>query len=199
MASTSLKEKTKRSNLTAPFNVDLGGMIPLSTVTVGAGGQASVEFTNIPGYYEHLQIRGLYSTGVECEIGIQYNSDTTTSNYRRHILEGNGVSAYVTYGGFAGNSFYIGYDNSALSPVPADTFSGIIWDILDYSSTNKNKVLRGFSGGNYGNSTGQGIMGLYSLLWMNTNAITNIKILPSTGSWKQDCHFAIYGIKRAGA
>ena len=175
----------------------VGDFESIATVTVGSGGAANIEFTSIPSTFTHLQIRGLYSSNLESEIGIQYNSDTTTGNYRRHILEGNGVSAYATYSGFVGNSFYIGYDNSGNSPSPSDTFSTIVWDILDYKDTNKYKVLRGLSGGNQGNSLGQGILGLYSLLWMNTNAITNIKILPSAGSWKQDCHFALYGIRSA--
>ena len=80
MAVSSLKNKSKLSTLTSPFDIDLGGMIPLSTVAVGAGGAANVEFTSIPGYYEHLQVRFITRFGSVAIFKITANSDTG-SNY----------------------------------------------------------------------------------------------------------------------
>lgn len=191
MASTSLKEKTKRSNLTAPFNVDLGGMIPLSTVTVGAGGAANVEFTSIPGYYEHLQIRFITRFGSVAVFKITANSDTG-SNYSWHEMQGNGSSATANAGS-SSTFMYAAYSNgfSATSNI----FGAGVMDILDYTNTNKYKTFRMLSGYD---ANGSGGLQLNSGLWQNSSIITSIKIEPNTSTFQQYSTFALYGIKKAG-
>ena len=47
-----------------PFIFAAGGDFEsIATVTVGGGGAASIEFTSIPGTYQHLQIRGIIGNG----------------------------------------------------------------------------------------------------------------------------------------
>ena len=159
----------------------------IATVTVGSGGAASVTFSSIPATYTHLQIRCLSSTGAEINCYMQFNSDTTNGNYRYHQLEGNGSTAYANS---TGNLPLINYDNTT----NADTFSVQIIDILDYTNSNKYKTSRTLTGFD---RNGSGVVGLYSLLWMNTNAVTSIVLKPNAGNWKQDSSFALYGIKGA--
>ena len=45
------------------FVTDLGAYESIAgTVTVGSSGQSSIEFTNIPTGYKHLQLRGSFTT-----------------------------------------------------------------------------------------------------------------------------------------
>jgi hypothetical protein len=66
-------------------------------------------------------------------------------------------------------------------------------DILDYTSTNKNKTVRSLGGFD---RNGGGIITLSSSLWFKTpEAITSIRLKPQSSSWTQYSSFALYGIK----
>jgi hypothetical protein len=68
---------------------------------------------------------------------------------------------------------------------------GVI-DLLDYTNTNKYKTKRAISGLDV-NGSGGGI-DIDSSLWMNTNAVTSIKLFPDVGSLVQYSTFALYGV-----
>lgn len=155
----------------------------IATVTVGAGGAASATFSSIVGTYKHLQIRAfgsLTSGGGECKI--EFNSDTTATNYYNHILYGSGSSAAA--GAANNNSFGFQLDSAAVG--------GGIMDILDYANTNKYKTARNLSGND---TNGGGYITFRSGLWSNTAAITAITIKPASGNFAQYSSFALYGIK----
>ena len=192
MAVSSLKNKSKLSTLTSPFDIDLGGMIPLSTVAVGAGGAANVEFTSIPGYYEHLQVRFITRFGSVAIFKITANSDTG-SNYSWHEIQGNGNSVTANAGS-SSTFMYVAYSNGFSAT--ANIFGTGVMDILDYNNTNKYKTFRILSGYD-GNGTGG--LQLNSGLWQSSSAITSIKIEPNTSTFQQYSTFSLYGIKRAGA
>jgi hypothetical protein len=200
MAVSSLKNKSKLSTLTSPFDIDLGGMIPLSTVTVGSGGAANVEFTSIPATYTHLQIRGITqsnrATFSRDEFAMTFNSDTGT-NYSWHSIYGSGTSASsqkeTTINRILGQDC-----------VGANGWWGnAVIDILDYANTNKNKTVRFLAGLDTNNAGVDGYNGALVFTsgnWRNTNAITSIKFAPTSGTqFNQYSHFALYGIKGAGA
>ncbi len=70
----------------------------IATVTVGSGGQATAEFTSIPGTYTHLQLRALARTdyaAASIAFHINFNSNAAT-NYSSHELTGNGTGAAAT-------------------------------------------------------------------------------------------------------
>ena len=158
----------------------------IATVTVGSGGAANVEFTSIPSTYTHLQVRFMgRSTGAP-DTKMQFNGDTTTTNYRTHTVYGDGSSTAAA--SFA-NTAYIGYIATATS-----TFGVGVADILDYANTNKYKTTRSLAGYD---ANGSGYAILYSNLWMSTSAVTSIKIYPDSGNFAQYSHFALYGIKSA--
>lgn len=170
-----------------------GSYESIATVSVGSGGQAALEFTSIPSTFTHLQVR-LFVRPTSSSNGpvfMQLNSDTG-SNYSRHATRGltDGATPYVYSSGQASQtSFYFNGFNiySAGSNYPTVA----IIDILDYKDTNKYKTVRTLAGLN--NST-SGEVGLYSGVWLNTNAITTIKLFDNV-NYGQYTHAALYGIK----
>ena len=163
----------------------------ISTVTVGAGGSASIDFTSIPSTYTHLQIRAICKdTTATSNVGSIYgrfNSDTG-SNYARHYLNGSG-SAVGAGGGSSQTSMFFG---TGLEANFTNIFAANVIDILDYANTNKYKTTRSLSGAD---TNGGGFVQFMSGLWMNTAAITSITILPNQNNFAQYSSFALYGIK----
>jgi hypothetical protein len=157
----------------------------IATVTVGAGGSSSVDFTSIPSTYKHLQLRSMCFGSVDDEnLYIRFNSDSG-SNYARHYLEGNGASASASAtapdtGGVFSNT------SNGTSPYVSVT------DILDYADTNKFKTLRSLAGRD---KNGSGSIALRSSLWRSTSAVTSITILAGSGTLSSGSSFALYGIK----
>lgn len=160
----------------------------IATVSVGSGGSSTISFTSIPQTYKHLQIRGIgRDAGSNGEWKIEFNSDTTTTNYYRHGLYGDGSSASA-----------FGVNNNTVAPMSysgqtANAFSVYVTDILDYTNTSKYKTIRTLGGYDI---NGGGQEGLFSNLWKNTDAISIITIKIVGGSnFEQYSHFALYGIK----
>ena len=160
----------------------------ISTVTVGSGGTSVITFSSIPSTYKHLQIRALCQTDRTTypfdDVYVTINGDTG-ANYFNHSLKGNGSS---TSSSSAGNQFGL-----QISTPTAGVFTPILWDILDYSNTNKYKTSR-FLNGTDTNS--DGFVWFGSSLWKNTAAITSISFNSQWGTgWTQHTKFALYGIK----
>ncbi len=145
---------------------------------------ANVEFTSIPGTFTHLQIRVLSMSSTANWNKLQFNTDTG-SNYTYHQLEGNGTTV-VANSGTSQTSIQYAYSYSTTNPLSA------VIDILDYANTNKYKTVRTLSGND---SNGSGNVQLMSGLWLNTNAITSIKLINTSGLFNQHSHFALYGIR----
>lgn len=161
----------------------------IATIVVGSAGAANVEFTNIPNTYTHLQVRGIvFTTTTDYSPAIQFNSDTG-SNYRSHIMNGNGSVGTGSSPNSPTEGVLFGKSYAASDTHP----TGLIIDILDYKNTNKYKTIRTF-GGNDRNGSGE--VSFISTLWKNTAAITSIKIYAAV-NLKQYTHFALYGIRSA--
>ena len=167
----------------------------ISTVTVGGGGLASISFSTIPSTYKHLQVRYLSrstrSGSSTDSMSIRFNGDTG-SNYARHYLYGDGSSSYAG-ASTTQTSSNIGTQSAASAS--ANIFGVGVIDILDYTSTNKNKTIRSLSGVDF---NGSGEVQLTSGLYFATPAaITSITLLAQTGSanFAQYSSFALYGIK----
>ena len=174
-----------------PFIFGGGDFESIATVTVGSGGASSIEFTSIPGTYQHLQVRFIARSNrsSSLEYGeLQINGDTG-SNYRHHYLLGDGSSPSAG----TGSGTYIDTGYQAGNTATANAFGASVIDILDYANASKNTVMRLFGGFD---NNGSGYVNIYSGLWVNTNAVTSLKIMPGVGSnFNQHSTAALYGIK----
>ena len=164
----------------------------IATVTVGSGGQSTIEFTSIPSTYKHLQIRWICRdnrVGDASDSIVRFNSDTG-SNYSWHQLIGDGVSA-ASYATTSQTSARVGFQTGTTSG--SNVFGATVIDILDYANTNKYKTMRNLAGFDMNTN---GSIALNSALWMSTSAITSIVFAPRLGSlYSQYTQFALYGIK----
>jgi hypothetical protein len=124
-----------RSLLTGNTAYDPGATFLIDSVTVGAGGAASIDFTSIPSTYQHLQIRVLArgtTSATDQEQYITYNG-TSTNYYSAHILYGTGSSALSTVSTYSSVNLL---PRLVAANSTASTFSSYITDILDYANTN---------------------------------------------------------------
>ena len=170
-----------------------GDFASIATVTVGGGGAANIEFTSIPGTYQHLQIRGIFrdnrsNSGNGSYGALTFNGATT--NFAVHQLYGDGASA-AAYG--AASQSNIEVARIADAGASASIFGAFVIDVLDYASTSKNKTVRAFAGFD---RNGGGQVYLWSGLWASTSAITSLKIADAGGTlFSQYSEFALYGLR----
>lgn len=149
-------------------------------------------FTNIPQGFTHLQVRIFGRSNASEVSSLVYarpNADTSTSNYRSHFLAGNGSSATSSDWGTGRNYLFFGGIAGATST--ASSFGCVIIDILDFSSTVKNKTFRAISGND---SNGSGNVYLYSGVWLNTAAMTSLEIGGFGWDFQNGSRLDLYGI-----
>ena len=135
-------------------------LIAITTGTVDASGATSVTLSSIPSTYKHLQIR-MYSkvTGSAINDVLRFNGDTA-SNYSVHSLLGEGAGTAESFANTT--QTYMQTYIVAGAGAGANTFGTFITDILDYTSTNKNKTIRQLAGID---NNGNGVVSLFSGLW----------------------------------
>ena len=169
----------------------------IATLTA-SGGETSLTFSSIPSTYQHLEIRGIARDTIASNSGagikMRFNGDTGT-NYVRHNLYGDGTNAIA--GGNTGFDLMSFVGGSIGDSSTASVFGASIISIHDYTSTTKNKTVRGFSGSEANTATANFYVVLNSGLWLNTAAITSITMLPGQTAFKAGSTFALYGIKGA--
>lgn len=195
-ASSVIQGLPKRKSVLADnLPILAGSYESIATFTVGAGGSSSISFSSIPSTYKSLQIRAISrgaGTGTVA-LKMQFNSDTTSGNYYSyHELYGTGSAvAASAYGASGGIQLELFPTSSATSGV----FGAMLFDLIDYTSTNKNKVTRATVG--YDNN-GSGYVFFMSGMWMPSTpaAINSIQISHMDSSnFAQYSQFALYGIK----
>lgn len=165
----------------------------IESFTVGSGGTGTITFSSIPSTFKHLQIRlsaaTTTSAGDGAYFNIRFNSDSG-SNYSYHDLYGVG-SGTPTASGLATQTAIYGQRISEAGNT--NIFGAGVIDILDYTSTNKNKTLRMLGGYD---ANGSGSIYEVSGAWYNSStAISSITLTPDTNSFAQYSTFALYGIK----
>ena len=196
MSVVSLKQKTKLGTLASPGDVDPGAMVPIATTVVGAGGVSSVVFSSIPQSYQDLQIRFIFRgtiADVNCDLYCWLNGDTTQANYGRSYLRSNGTAASA---GIVAPSTTALAGTATGSTATASMFGAGIIDILDYTNANKNKTTRALSGEE---RNGAGNIWLFANYYTVNSAITSLTLVPQSNAFAEYSHFALYGIKKAGA
>jgi len=165
----------------------------IASVTAN-GSQTTVTFSSIPATYKHLQIRFIgrsLRNGVSDNLGIYFNSDQTT-NYATHYLRADGGTA-VSSADINATETFLNESVRASGTSNTLTNSVAIIDILDYTSTSKNKTIRSFSGWDF---NGSGYVVLGSGLWRKTPEAINSIVFNSGGNaFSSTSTFALYGIK----
>lgn len=167
-------------------------MEPIATTLV-SGSATDITFSNIPQGYKNIQIRGIsrsVSDGGDTynQVDVQMNTDTG-SNYAYHQLFGDGAAASA-YG--VASQTQMRFEAETGSAATASIFGAFVFDILDYSNVYKFKTIRLLGGYD---ANGSGRLALSSGLWMNTAAITSIKIKPRNGSFTTSTRFSLFGVK----
>ena len=171
------------------------GAFDLLESQVLSSNAASVIFSSLSSTYgstyKHLQIR---FAGTQVDVGgldamrMRINGDTG-SNYNRHSLTG--VNTTVSSASQGTNNYpYIGL----MAGKGGSESGALVIDFLDAFQTTKNKVVRSLGGAA---GTGDKGVGLYSVLWMNTNAIDSITLAGVTGNIAANSRFSLFGIKGA--
>lgn len=151
-------------------------MFPIASLTLSSAG--SFTFSNIPQNFNHLQIR-LYSrsnfASATASAFLRFNSDSG-SNYTYHNLQSDGATATANS---ATGSTVAWAGNVPAANSLANVFGSTIIDILEYNTTNKNKIIRAIDGYD---TNGAGQVYLASSLWLNTSAVSSILLVSGGGA-----------------
>lgn len=169
-------------------------MVWIATQTVGAGGASSVVFSSIPSTFTHLQLRVFGRTGAGYEsdgFNVRFNNDGG-NNYACHFLQGDSVNASSSSATVQSTLYIAG--RLPGSTVTASIFGSTILDILDYTNTNKNKVVRSIAGFDPNNTSAVVRVAMMSGVWLNTSAISQMEVLANSGGFAQYSRFDLYGI-----
>jgi len=168
----------------------------ISSVTVGAGGASSIDFTSIPATYTDLVIklsaRSNRSSGDANSIKITFNG--STSGYTFRLLYGDGSNAYSsTQASYFTNAGWGGYADQNTGNT-ASTFSSHEIYIPNYAGSNN----KSFSVDSvHENNAANAYAALVANLWSNTSAITSISLVPEGFSFVQYSDAYLYGVKNS--
>ena len=174
-------------------NFTVGAYDSIATTTLSTA-TASITFSSIPSTYTHLQIRGIFRSdyaGLTDNLLMRFNSDTG-ANYVEHIMRGDGGGTVGVYADPNSSTIFTTLDGAGAT-ANANVFAASVMDILDYTNTNKYKVMRHLSGRD---NNGNGGASFSSGMWRNTAALTTILLYPRYGTnFAAYSSFALYGIK----
>jgi len=165
--------------------------VKIATVTVGAGGQASIDFSSIPATYTDLKVvLSLRSSVAAAQDRILIAFNGLTTNYSLTYLMGDGASASSgTRAAFGDNM--AGYIDAASNT--ASVFASTEIYIPSYLSAN-NKSVSIESVHEDNATTGRAI--LLAGLWSSSAAINRLTFTPASGpNFTQYSMATLYGIK----
>lgn len=160
----------------------------LSTVTVGAGGASSIDFTNIPQTYTDLVVKisaRCANAGNAAEVYLRVNG--STGIYSSRLLYGNGTSA-----GSSTETTMASVGNAAGDT--ASTFGNSEYYIPNYVSGNNKSVS--IDGVNENNGT-TAYTYLNAGLASTTSPITSIALTSNKGNFVQYSTATLYGVFNA--
>ena len=162
----------------------------IASVTVGAGGAASIDFTSIPATYTDLVIKysGRTNAGTTGnDLLISLNGSTANFTHRR--LQGSGSGTPASYNGATGN---VAVDEGQTAT--GSTFSNIEIYIPNYAGST-NKSISGDAVTENNGTEAYAFIG--AVLWSQTAAINRITLTPYSGSIVQFSTAYLYGISNS--
>ena len=142
----------------------------VSTVTVGSGGAASIEFTGIAGTGKDLLLLvSLRTTSSGPTHDLELNGTSITNNGIRLLGDSNGAQSY--------SGSYIPVNASTFT---SNTFSNSAIYVSNYtSSANKSVSIDAVSENNAASTDQRGIM---ASIFNSSAAVTSMKVLPFSGA-----------------
>jgi hypothetical protein len=167
----------------------------ISSVTVGSGGAANIEFTSIPATYTDLVVKASLrqATASTAQLGLRFNSDTG-NNYSRRSVYADGSSAYS---GSGSSENYMRIARIETSTYTASTFGNYELYIPNYAgSNNKSVSTDGVVENNASTADGQS---LFAGLWSSSAAITSLMLsdFGDATNFAQYSTAYLYGISNA--
>jgi hypothetical protein len=162
----------------------------ISSVTVGSGGAANIEFTSIPNTYTDLclKLSGRSNRSQTTEY-LSINLNSSASNFTGKYLEGTGASVYSG----TDNTGYIGSIPAATAT--SSTFGSFEIYIPNYAGSNYKSIS---SDSVSENNNSLAYSDLIAVLWSQTAAITSVKLVTNNASnFVQYSTAYLYGISNA--
>jgi len=164
----------------------------ISSVTVGSGGAATIDFTSIPATYTDLlfNLSTRQSPASAQDTTFIYSINGVTNAFTDKVLRGDGstASSFVP----SETPLYIG--QSPCATATANTFASHLIYIPNYLSSNNKSI--GIDSVQE-NNIAAAYMGFTSGIWANSSAITSISFTPNTGTFVQYSTAYLYGISNA--
>ncbi len=166
--------------------------VKIASVTVGAGGAASMSFSSIPSTYTDLCVkvssRSTRTAGAIDYVKMYFNG--STANGTTVALYGDGTA-------YSGTDTKI-IGSTSTNQNTANTFGSAEFYIPNYAgSTNKSVSIDAVSENNSG-TTGNYNLNLSAGLWSSTSAITSITLESAFGNnWMQYTTATLYGISKS--
>jgi hypothetical protein len=166
----------------------------ISSVTVGSGGAATIDFTSIPSTYTDLCVklscRGSDSATV-FSLLLRLNSDSGSNYSYRNLYVDTGNTPRST----SSTTSFIHLWSSPANTTTANTFSNTELYIPNYAGANFKSV----SAENQAeNNASDAYISMTAGLWSSTSAITSINLLEgSSGVFMQYSTAYLYGISNA--
>ena len=154
---------------------------PLANITLSSSA-TTVTFSSISQVYRDLVLVITGTQAVDSGIvDMRINADSG-ANYNRVYMEGNGstassVTATSSFLRASGNSNHFN-----------QTRSSIIYNIMDYSATDKHKTVLQRT------DVADSLTSMAAMRWASTSAVTNISLFLNTGTYASGSSFALYGI-----
>jgi len=164
----------------------------IATVTLSSG-QSSITFTSIPQTYKHLQIR-CFSRDSRPATALNnwhlgLNGDTANNYSVQTLYTDSSTVGAAADPNLNKTDYFIEPSVNTTSTV----FQASVWDIIDYSNTNKYKTIRLIGG--YDNN-GSGRINFSGAGWRSLDGVTSLTFTNSSNSnFIGYTSYALYGIK----
>jgi hypothetical protein len=140
-----------------------------------------VTFSSIPATYRDLIVVVAGTTSGAVGVALRFNSDSG-SNYSYVLMDG--------YGSGSGSSSSSGSDTSMNMGVIGNGQSNTIYQVMDYSATDKHKTAL-----NRTNSESWGGVRAGAGRWANTSAITSVQVFTNgVNTFSSGTSFSLYGV-----
>lgn len=174
----------------------MANMIPISTITVGSGGAATIDFIGIPQIYTDLTISltSRNASGTSGDMGLRFNG-SSAANYSRRTLVGTGSGAVS--GNSSGDTLLTRSGVTTGTDNTSNTFASTQIYIPNYTgSTNKSASIDSVTENNATEAYAQFV----AALWSQTVPISSITLYVNSANtahnFAQYSTATLYGIRK---